>query len=245
MDERLQRAMNALGVTFRDPSLLRVALVHKSHLNEMGVDGADAIGQSNERLEFLGDALLGLICAEFVYARFPDATEGALTSRRVALVRTETLAAWGSRFRLEELTYLARGELSATGEVRQRVLAGTFEAVLAAIYLDRGIRAARRFMRRLLDEDADELIDTSEPANYKGRLQEMIQDRERVTPGYRTVSTSGPAHDRHFVVEAVLRGQQIGTGSGASKRAAEQEAARDALERLALEGIVDTDGRAV
>lgn len=245
VDDRVGHAMDALGITFKNPSLLHTALVHKSYLNEMGVEGIDAINQSNERLEFLGDALLGLICGEFVYERFPNAPEGTLTSRRVALVRTETLATWASRFGLDGLIYLARGEIGPQGDVRPRLLAGAFEAVLAAIYLDRGITVARRFMRQLLEEDADELIDTSEPTNYKGRLQELIQDRERVTPGYRTVRTSGPAHDRHFIVEAVLRGQQIGVGSGASKRAAEQEAARDALERLALEGIVDTDGRAV
>jgi ribonuclease III len=244
-DDRVRRAMDVLGITFKDRSLLHMALIHKSHLNELGIDGTDVVDQSNERLEFLGDALLGLICAEYVYSRFPYAPEGTLTSHRVALVRTETLADWATRFGLDGLVYLARGEFGPNGEVRPRILAGAFEAVLAAIYLDQGVRVARRFMRQLLDDSADELIDSSEPTNYKGRLQELIQDRERVTPGYRTVKTSGPAHDRHFVVEAVLRGQQIGTGSGASKRAAEQEAARDALKRLALEGIVDTDGRRV
>lgn len=243
--ERVQRAMELLGITFREPSLLHMALVHRSYLNEQGIEGEQATLQSNERLEFLGDALLGLICAEYVYSQFPTAPEGILTPHRVSLVRTETLAAWTTRFGLEQLTYLARGEIGPNGELRPRVLAGIFEAVLAAIYLDRGMRVAKRFMRALLDEDAGTLIDTGEPTNYKGRLQELIQNRERVTPGYRTVKTSGPAHDRHFVVEAVLRGQQIGTGSGASKRAAEQEAARDALARLALEGIVEHDGRTV
>jgi ribonuclease-3 len=244
-DDRLARTMAALGVEFRRPELLRLALVHRSWLNERGADTFVTVVHSNERLEFLGDALLGLICADYVYRHYPDRTEGALTSYRVALVRTETLADWALRFGLQDLIYLARGELGPNGDVRPRILAGAFEAVLGAIYLDRGIRAAKRFMRALLDADAKRIIGGSETTNYKGRLQELIQERERVTPGYRTVRMTGPAHERLFVVEAVLRGQMLGTGTGASKRAAEQEAARDALERLALEGIVESDGRSV
>ncbi len=242
-DDRAERAMEALGVEFRDPDLLRLALVHRSYLNEQGADATAAIVESNERLEFLGDALLGLIAAEWLYRRFPNLPEGSLTSYRVALVRTETLAEWAMEFGLHELLYLARGELGAGGEVRPRILAGAFEAVLGAIYLDRGIRVAQRFVRALLDADSDRMIDGSEAMNYKGRLQELIQDRERVTPGYRTVAVSGPPHAHTFVVEAVLRDRTLGSGSGPSKRAAEQEAARDALERLALEGIVEPDGR--
>lgn len=242
-DDRAERAMAALGVEFRDPDLLRLALVHRSYLNEQGADATAAIVESNERLEFLGDALLGLIAAEWLYRRFPNLPEGSLTSYRVALVRTETLAEWAMEFGLHELLYLARGELGAGGEVRPRILAGAFEAVLGAIYLDRGIRVAQRFVRALLDADSDRMIDGSEAMNYKGRLQELIQDRERVTPGYRTVAVSGPPHAHTFVVEAVLRDRTLGSGSGPSKRAAEQEAARDALERLALEGIVEPDGR--
>jgi ribonuclease-3 len=244
-DDRTALAMESLGVTFRNPDLLRLALVHRSSLNEQGIEAPESITESNERLEFLGDALLGLICADYVYRRYPGATEGALTSYRAALVRTETLADWTTRFGLHDLLYLARGELGPSGDVRPRILAGVFEAVLGAIYLDRGIQAAKRFMKTLLDADADHIIDASETTNYKGRLQELIQNRERVTPGYRTVKITGPAHARIFIIEAVLRGNALGTGSGPNKRTAEQEAARNALENLALEGIVDTDGRAV
>lgn len=243
VDDRAERTMAALGVEFRDPELLRLALVHRSYLNELGTDAAASVTESNERLEFLGDALLGMITGEWLYRRFPDLPEGSLTTYRVALVRTETLAEWAMEFGLHELIYLARGELGPAGEVRPRILAGVFEAVLGAIYLDRGMRVARRFIRELLDVDSDRVIDGSEAMNYKGRLQELIQDRERMTPGYRTVEVTGPAHAHTFVVEAVLADQALGSGSGPSKRAAEQDAARDALERLALEGIVETDGR--
>ena len=242
-DDRAERAMAALGVEFRDPALLRLALVHRSYLNEQGADAAATIAESNERLEFLGDALLGLITAEWLYRRYPDLSEGSLTTYRVALVRTETLAGWALEFGLQELIYLARGELGPNGEVRPRILAGAFEAVPGAIYLGRGMPVAQRIIRAPLDADPGRVIDGSEMMNYKGRLQELIQDRERVTPGYRTVEVTGPPHAHTFVVEAVLGHRTLGSGSGPSKRAAEQEAARDALERLALEGIVETDGR--
>ena len=244
-DGRVERAMKALGVEFRNPKLMRLALVHRSFLNERGADVQTVIDQSNERLEFLGDSLVGLFSAEWVYRHYPDQPEGVLTAHRVSLVRTETLAMWAHEFGLHELVYMARGELGPNGEVRPRLLAGALEAVLGAIYLDRGMRAARRFIHKLFEADAQRRIEESEATNYKGRLQELIQERERVTPGYRTVQASGPAHDREFVVEAVLRGQPLGSGSGPNKRAAEQEAARNALERLALEGIVDVDGRTV
>jgi ribonuclease-3 len=244
-DGRVERAMQALGVEFRDRSLIRLALVHRSFLNERGADVQTVIDQSNERLEFLGDSLLGLFSAEWVYRHYPDQPEGVLTAHRVSLVRTETLAEWARQFGLHELVYMARGELGPNGEVRPRLLAGALEAVLAAIFLDRGITAARAFIRKLFRADAARMIEESEATNYKGRLQELIQERERVTPGYRTVRATGPAHDREFVVEAVLRGQPLGSGTGPNKRAAEQEAARNALERLALEGIIDADGRTV
>lgn len=243
--ERLTRAMTALGVTFRRPALLHLALVHRSHLNERGADMQRTIIESNERLEFLGDALLGFIVAEYLYRRYPREPEGRLTAFRASLVRTETLAEWARGFGLDELIYHARGELGPDGELRPRILAGVFEAVLGAIYLDQGMRAARRFLRGLLVADAERIIGISQQTNYKGRLQELIQERLRSTPSYRTVRATGPAHERNFVVEAVVHGRVLGSGAGANKRAAQQEAARDALERLAREGVGTSDGRTV
>jgi ribonuclease-3 len=244
-DDRPERAMEALGIRFRNPELLRLALVHRSYLHERGADAQQVIDLSNERLEFLGDALIGFLSAEYVYKHYPGLDEGALTSYRVALVRTETLAAWALRYGIDTLLYLARGEIGPRGEVRPRILAGGFEAVFGGLYLDRGYRQAKRFLTALLDADAPAIIGLNRETNYKGRLQELIQNRERVTPGYRTASVTGPSHDRVFTVDAVLRGKVLGTGSGANKRAAQQEAARNALERLAQEGIVETDGRPV
>jgi ribonuclease-3 len=240
-DDRPEDAMQELGISFRRPELLRLALVHRSWLNERGAELPTTIARSNERLELLGDAVVGFIVAEYLYRRYPRLSEGSLTSYRASLVRTETLAEWARQFRLHELVYIARGELGPDGEVRPRLLAGVFEAVLGAIYLDRGMRQAKRFMRELLDSDSERFVGINRETNYKGRLQELVQNRERVTPVYRTITQSGPAHDRYFVVEVVVRGRMLGTGSGPNKRTAEQEAARDALERLAAEGIVETD----
>lgn len=241
-DDRPQRAARNLGIEIRNYDLLRLALTHRSLLNELEIDQIEAIHQSNERLEFLGDAVLGMITAEFLYQRYPQLPEGRLTAYRTALVRTETLARWARRFGLDELLYLGRGEVGADGEVRDRILAGAFEAVIAAIYLDRGMRVTKRFLRDLLREDAEETIIIGQETNYKGRLQELVQEHKRVTPLYRTVEVSGPAHDRLFTVEVVVNGRSIGVGTGSSKRAAQQEAAQRALLSLAAEGITDEHG---
>lgn len=245
VDDRPERAAEMLGIEFRNLELLRLALVHRSYLNELGVEQLQVVEDSNERLEFLGDSVLGMITAEFLYQRFPMLPEGMLTAYRTALVRTETLAGWARRFALDELLYIGRGEMTAEGEIRDRILAGVFEAVIAAIYVDRGIRTTRSFLRGLLKRDAEEIITLGQEINYKGRLQELIQERERVTPIYRTVAVSGPAHERVFAVEVVAGGRRLGAGSGSSKRAAQQDAAQDALARLAEEGVTEDHGRSL
>jgi ribonuclease-3 len=237
-DERVVQAMEALGIAFRRPDLLRQALTHLSYVYERSRSTQAAVEEANERLEFLGDAVLELLVSEFLYRRFPTASEGELTAYRAALVRTPTLARWARRFRLDEFLYLGRGEVPRPGRpVRERILAGAFEAVLGALYLDRGIRVVRRFLHRLLLEEAEGLIAIGQNENYKGRLQELIQDRLRVTPVYRTIAVTGPAHQRTFTAEVLIGERPYGVGHGTSKRAAEQEAARRALERLRAEGI--------
>lgn len=231
--ERMEAVEARLRVQFERWDLLRLALIHRSYLNELGLDSDEAVADSNERLEFLGDAILGMITAEFLYHKFPDLPEGQLTAYRTALVRTETLAEWARRFELDQYLYLGRGELVGEGDVRDRILAGAFEAIIAAMYMDRGLKTVRTFLQNLLEEDAPDIISVGQETNYKGRLQELIQDRKRITPTYNTLSVSGPAHDRTFEVEVVVGDEQIGIGSGSSKRSAQQEAARQALDRLA------------
>jgi len=237
-DERVVQAMEALGIAFRRPDLLRQALTHLSYVYERSRSTQAAVEEANERLEFLGDAVLELLVSEFLYRRFPTTSEGELTAYRAALVRTPTLARWARRFRLDEFLYLGRSEVPRPGRpVRERILAGAFEAVLGALYLDRGIRVVRRFLHRLLLEEAEGLIAIGQNENYKGRLQELIQDRLRITPVYRTIAVTGPAHQRTFTAEVLIGERPYGVGHGPSKQAAEQEAARRALERLRAEGI--------
>jgi len=242
-DRRAARARQLLNVPIEDLDLLRLALTHRSYLNEQGIEQLRAVHYSNERLEFLGDSILGMITAEALYQRFPDLPEGSLTAYRTALVRTETLANWARRFELDTLLYLGRGESTDDGDIRDRILAGAFEAVIAAIYLDRGLSASRAFLATLLDEDADEIISLGQETNYKGRLQELIQERKRVTPVYNTLSVEGPAHDRTFTVEVISDGQSLGVGTGSSKRIAQQMAAQRALITLAAEGTIGDDER--
>jgi ribonuclease III len=232
-DARLAAYAAALGVRFRDLDLLRLALTHRSVLHDLPAagEGDGPPVRSNERLEFLGDAVLGAIAAEFLYAQDPDADEGALTSRRVALVRAETLVAWAREIELGAHLRLGSGE-RVSASARDRMLAGAFEAVVGAIWLDRGWAATRRFLRRFLARDAARVIERQAGANPKGRLQEELQERFRLSPVYRTVMTEGPAHARVFTVQVDLAGRPLGLGVGGSKREAQQAAAAAALALL-------------
>lgn len=231
-DDRPARLAAALGLDFADLDLLRLALTHRSVIHDLQLSVPDLvvpIGQrSNERLEFLGDAVLGYIVASELYARFPDASEGDLTSRRVALVRAERLVAWARTIDLASYLYLAQGE-RITDSGRDRILAGAFEAVIGAIALDAGTEAARAFVLRFLDRDVELSLAEGLAANPKGRLQEVVQERFRVPPVYSIVLEEGPAHARTFTAVVSIGGEEIARGLGASKRDAEQAAAASAL----------------
>jgi ribonuclease III len=230
VDDRPERLATALNLTFTEIDLLRTALTHRSVLHDWTSAAPGLIPpQSNERLEFLGDAYLGVIVAEYLYNHDENAPEGVLTSRRVALVRAERLVSWAREINLGDYLYLGQGERVTEG-VRDRMLAGAFEALLAAITLDQGLDAARTFLNRFLDRDVRSLPREEELANPKGRLQEILQDRYRVGPVYRTIKIEGPDHSRTFTAEVLLNGRSLGTGQGGSKRDAEQAAAQVALE---------------
>src|SRR5687767_2348225 len=232
------RLARLLRFRFRDLGLLRTALTHRSVLHEVsqaGIVTSSTAALTNERLEFLGDAVLGAVAAEYLYNLDPDADEGQLTRRRVALVRAETLVRWAREIDLGSYLYLGTGERPGEG-ARDRMLAGAFEAVIGAVALDRGFGAARKFILRLLERDAPEILASAEGvANPKGRLQELLQDRYRRAPEYQTVSTQGPDHARTFVVEATFDERVLGRGVGPSKREAEQAAAAAALVTLAAD----------
>lgn len=225
-----------MGVTFENPLLLRLALTHRSVLHDwLGVEDIQAILQSNERLEFLGDAMLGAVAAEYLYRRDPHADEGQLTRYRVAAVRAETLVRWARELGVPDALYLGTGE-QVTESLRDRMLAGAFEALVGAVHLDQGREASERFVLGFLERDLDKILQQEAVANPKGRLQEVLQDRERVGPEYETIATAGPDHAREFTVVVKVHDQLLGEGRGRTKREAQQMAAREALAHL---GVVD------
>ncbi|MFA5054731.1 MAG: ribonuclease III [Dehalococcoidia bacterium] len=225
--EDITELKNTLQVPFREPVLLQQALVHRSYLNE----NPDFELQSNERLEFLGDSMLGVVIAEKLYREHRDLPEGDLTKLRSALVRRETLARIArQRLKLDNYIYLGRGEESNSGRARQSILADALEAVIGAVFLDQGFDACRDLILRLYDGEIEKAADTVLNADFKSRLQEIVQSRCREVPEYRVISAEGPDHAREFIVEVLIGGRVLGKGKGSSKREAEQGAARAALE---------------
>ena len=224
----LAALQQTLGISFNDPSLLEQALVHSSYINEN--PGFAPI--SNERLEFLGDAVLDLVVAEKLYQDFPRLTEGEMTRLRAALVRRDTLARMARAISLGDYLYLGRGEEAGGGRHKPANLAGGLEAVIAAISLDQGLATTKGFILCLLDKELQRVVSQGVEVDYKSQLQELIQARHQQTPAYHLVEATGPDHDRRFTVEVKVGDTVLGRGSGKSKKLAETEAARSALERL-------------
>ena len=220
MDEQLE---TILGVHFQDQRLLELALTHRSYIYETAGEGRT----SNERLEFLGDSILALISADFLYRTFPDLSEGELTDVRAVLVRTETLAKFASEIDLGRFLLMGKGEQHSGGG--QRVLASAFEAILGALYLDQGLVAVQHFLMPRLEPLAQTIVTKGLFKDNKSRFQEMAQAQEGITPAYRLVGQEGPSHNREFTVEVLLGSQVAGKGQGRNKQTAEQEAARVAL----------------
>ena len=216
-----------LGVTFRRPALLRQAFVHRSYLNEYPEEGLE----SNERLEFFGDAVLSYVVAERLFRDCPDCDEGDLTEWRGHLVRRDSLAAFARGLGLGDFFLLGRGEEAAGGRERAANLASLFEAVVGAIAIDRGLVAARRFIFRALGPELD-LRGRPTPVDPKSRLQELVQGQWQRAPVYKTVQEEGPEHKKVFTVEVSIQGRILGSGIGNSKQEAEREAARHALAGL-------------
>jgi ribonuclease-3 len=217
----------ALGYTFHDERLLKSALLHSSFANERPQDTEGL--PSNERLEFLGDAVLNFLSASLLYERLPDQGEGKLTSMRAALVRTATLAGFARTLRLGDYVWISMGDESARARQRPALLADLFEAVVGAIYLDGGIDAVRAFALPFLER----ALAAGSPADYKSLFQEWAQADRAITPYYRTVATRGPEHRREYTVEVLLGDVVVGSGVGPSKQAAAQAAAQQAFDALA------------
>jgi ribonuclease-3 len=229
-----------LPFAFKDRALLKQALVHTSYLNENpGID----VG-SNERLEFLGDAALGVVVAHQLYAEYPDVDEGKLTELRAHLVRRDTLARAAERIDLGSYLLLGRGEDAAGGRGRPTNLARAYESLVGAIFLDGGLARVRQFVRRTLKDELTGLRSAGMPYDPKSRLQEVIQSRWQTTPSYKLVKTEGPDHARRFTVQVVVGGRALGVGEGRSKQMAEKEAAQQALSGIENDGI-ENEGEAL
>ena len=217
-----------VGVHFKDRRLLQQALVHSSHINENPSTGL----QSNERLEFLGDAVLGLLVGQHLYSSLPNHGEGALTELRASIVRRDSLARAAGRLGLGDYLLVGRGEEAAGGRRRPSNLAAAFEALVGAALLDGGLRAAKRLVRRSLAAELAASRTGKVPTDPKSRLQALVQGRGSSLPTYRTLQVEGPDHSRLFTVDVSVNGQALGSGRGPTKQQAEREAARAALEKL-------------
>lgn len=216
----------AIGYRFKNITLLQNALTHSSFANERWHDSL----MSNERLEFLGDSILGMVVAEFLYRNYPDRPEGELTRMRADMVCETSLANVADQIGLGEHLLLGHGEEQGGGRTRTSILADAVESVIAASFLDGGMEPARKFIERFILCNVPE--QRLRNADYKTALQELVQQKKNQVITYELTGQSGPDHDKHFAVQVLLNGSPIGFGEGTSKKRAEQDAARNALEKL-------------
>ena len=216
----------AIGYKFKNISLLQNALAHSSYANERWHNSL----MSNERLEFLGDSILGMCVAEYLYCTFPDRPEGELTRMRADMVCEQTLANVAGRIGLGNHLLLGKGEEQGGGRTRNSILADAVESVIAASFLDGGMDAAKQFIQKFILVEVP--VKKLHNVDYKTSLQELVQQKKNQVLTYTMVGESGPDHDKHFEVEVCLNGKVVGLGSGSSKKRAEQDAARVAIEAL-------------
>ncbi|MFV9504725.1 MAG: ribonuclease III [Oscillochloridaceae bacterium umkhey_bin13] len=230
MPEPQNRLETQLGITFRDGRLLQSALVHRSFIYEHPekIPGLS----SNERLEFLGDAILNFFTAAWLYQRFPKHSEGQLTELRARLVRTESLASFARELHLGDQVRIGRGEDNPLGRNRPALLADLFEAVVGAIYLDQGLDAVQQMVTPFLERQLALIMQGADELNYRTLLQEQTQARFGQTPVYRELASSGPPHQMIFTMAVLLGEQIVGEGRGPTKQSAAQAAAQQALARL-------------
>ncbi len=216
-----------IAIKFKNNAFLKNAFVHRSYLNEH----KDFKGQSNERLEFLGDAVLSIFVSQFLYLKLPESTEGELTQLRASLVRTETLGKLAQSLDLGTYLYLSKGEEDSQGRQNKSILANTFEALIGAIYLDQGPQIAQKFIKDQILNDWNKLAKSAVFDN-KSKLQEVMQRKYHKSPIYKLTNSWGPDHDRQFEISAFLDEKVLGKGVGKNKQTAAQSAAGDALTRL-------------
>jgi len=217
---------NLLGIEFKNKDLLIQAFVHRSYLNE----NPSFRLHHNERLEFLGDAVLELVVTEYLYKTYPNKGEGELTNWRAALVNARMLSLVAQQLDFNEFLLLSRGEEKETGKARQYILANTFEAFVGSLYLDQGYEACQIFIKKNLLKELPRILKEGLYRDAKSRFQEEAQERARITPSYKVLDEWGPDHAKHFLVGVFLGQELVAKGEGSSKQEAEEDAARNALE---------------
>lgn len=213
------------GITFKDKTFLKQAFVHRSYINENRSSGLS----HNERLEFLGDAVLELVTTNYLYNHFKEMNEGELTSLRSALVNADTCAMVAQKLGANDFLLLSRGESKDIGRARQYILANTLEAIIGAIYLDQGLEAAEGFIMTHIIPLTEDIVEKKAWIDSKSLFQEKAQEHLSLTPSYKTLRESGPDHDKRFIIGVYVGNELIAQGEGQSKQDAEQEAARNAL----------------
>lgn len=216
---------NKAEITFKDKNLLKQAFTHRSYINENKSLGLE----HNERLEFLGDAVLELVVTDYLYHKYREMDEGELTSVRSVLVNADTCSEVASEIGANDFLLLSKGESKDKGRARQYILANTLEALIGALYIDQGYDAAKDFILKTITPRADLIIKSGSWVDSKSLFQEMAQEHAGVTPTYKTLKESGPDHDKHFTVGVYVGKDLAGEGEGKSKQDAEQEAAKNAL----------------
>lgn len=221
----LEKLQELLNVRFTDTTVLLSAITHRSYLNEH----REATWDHNERLEFLGDAVLELVVTDYLFNKYTDKPEGELTAVRAALVNTVSLSAASEKLGINEYLLMSKGEAKDVGRARQYILANAFEACIGAIYIDQGYDAAKEFIAGRLFDLTDDIINKRLWQDAKSRFQELAQEHESVTPRYETLKQDGPDHDRVFTVGVYLKNDLVAEGDGRSKQEAEQQAAEHAI----------------
>lgn len=221
IEQNLDELSKIVGVEFSDRNFLLTAITHRSYLNEH----REAKQDHNERMEFLGDAVLELVVTDYLFHKYPEKPEGELTAVRAALVNTVSLSESSQKLGVNDYLLMSKGEAKDTGRARQYILANAFEALIGAIYLDQGYEAAKEFIAGQLFEKTDEIVKKRLWQDPKSRFQELAQEHHSVTPTYETLDQVGPDHDRVFTVGVFLGKEEVAEGQGRSKQEAEQAAA--------------------
>lgn len=227
IEKNLDDLSKLLGVDFKDRMHLLTAVTHRSYLNEH----REAKQDHNERMEFLGDAVLELVVTDYLFQKYPDKPEGELTSVRAALVNTVSLSEASQQLGVNDFLLMSKGEAKDTGRARQYILANAFEALIGALYLDQGYDVAQAFIANNLFAKTDRIVEKRLWQDPKSRFQELAQEHTSTTPTYQTIGQEGPDHDRVFTIGVYLGKEEVAQGKGRSKQEAEQQAAENAIEK--------------